>query len=90
MQQCQSIIQGRCNAWYARTLSPEGIAILLQVSKAKVWVEQAPWQRVDMDGETHKHGAVKTSQDFPLAEKQCHCLAVCFAWQGMLPLVAKY
>ncbi len=31
------------------------------MSKAKVWVEQAPWQRVGMDGQAHNHGAVTTS-----------------------------
>lgn len=28
----------------------------LQVSKAKVWVEQAPWQRACLGGQLHKHG----------------------------------
>jgi hypothetical protein len=29
-----------------------------QVSKAKVWVEQAPWKRVDINGLSHEHGEV--------------------------------
>lgn len=28
----------------------------LQVSKAKVWVEQAPWKRVAINGLSHEHG----------------------------------
>ena len=28
----------------------------MQVSKAKVWVKQAPWKRVDVDGQAHQHG----------------------------------
>ncbi|KAK9831871.1 hypothetical protein WJX81_004243 [Elliptochloris bilobata] len=45
--------------------SPEEFAILLarhfvhtypKVSKAKVWVEQAPWKRATLGGQLHKHG----------------------------------
>ena len=29
----------------------------VQVTKAKIWVEQKPWQRVSMGGKPHDHGA---------------------------------
>ena len=28
----------------------------VQVTKAKIWVEQKPWQRVSMGGKPHDHG----------------------------------
>jgi hypothetical protein len=33
----------------------------MQVSKAKVWVEQAPWKRVQIGGISHQHGGCAAS-----------------------------
>ena len=36
------------------------VQLAVQVTKAKVTVEQAPWQRVTVEGQAHKHGARHT------------------------------
>ena len=36
------------------------LGCVLQVSKAKVWVEQAPWQRVSVHRQPHSHGGSNT------------------------------
>ncbi|CAL5225692.1 g8557 [Coccomyxa viridis] len=41
---------------YAVALARHFVETYPKVSKAKVWVEQAPWQRVGMDGQAHNHG----------------------------------
>jgi hypothetical protein len=33
-----------------------------QVSKAKVWVEAAPWERVIVDGQLHDHGKIPSAE----------------------------
>jgi urate oxidase len=46
----------------------------MQVSKAKVWVEQAPWKRVQIGGISHQHGgcaAVDASLARSRAAEQC-------------------
>ncbi len=42
---------------YQRAVRTRHRAAGLQVSKAKVWVEQAPWQRACLGGQLHNHGS---------------------------------
>lgn len=47
----------RCTAEeYAIALARHFVDTYPKVSKAKVWVEQAPWQRVSVHGQPHSHG----------------------------------
>jgi hypothetical protein len=58
----------------------------VQVTKAKIWVEQKPWQRVSIGGKAHDHGAsaipaAKSSSVHDAAAPHKHCTEnACKAW----------
>ncbi|EIE26572.1 urate oxidase II [Coccomyxa subellipsoidea C-169] len=48
---------------YAIALARHFVATYPKVSKAKVWVEQAPWERCQVDGQPHNHGFAHTGAE---------------------------
>ncbi|KAK9868909.1 hypothetical protein WJX84_002359 [Apatococcus fuscideae] len=54
----------RCSAEeYAIELAKHFVSEYPLVSRAKVWVEEAPWKRVDVQGQPHNHGFCKNGSE---------------------------
>ncbi|KAK9810412.1 hypothetical protein WJX72_010308 [[Myrmecia] bisecta] len=52
----------RCSVeQYAIALAKKFVEEYPKVSKAKVWVEQAPWERVFVNGKPHNHGFMQSA-----------------------------
>eukprot|EP00878_Enallax_costatus_P012448 GHUV01012999.1.p1 GENE.GHUV01012999.1~~GHUV01012999.1.p1 ORF type:complete len:213 (+),score=34.24 GHUV01012999.1:151-789(+) len=57
-------MQKRCTIeQYATALAQHFVHTYPRVSKAKVWVEQAPWKRVQIGGIAHEHGYCMSGEE---------------------------